>query len=891
MRSTRTAFVAHTPASAGRSESALEGALRAFGYEVVTLHSGGDRFDAWAQAAEHRELAEREHVLFVSDQLIGPFDVDAFGVLLRDFESAHAEVWAATDSLQHVPHLQTELIGFNHGVLVASDLLAFFAKPPAGGPLERELALERAVDVQLLATAPWVPSERLVNAGEDPVARGGARLVAHGFPFVSRRALTDAVATGRLDELRAAVRNRFAVELDDWLGEGDLEPRSPAPAAPEPAAPADPPDGRWADFDRWVDRRSLKLKADFPPSWRRHLDRDADRPRLAVLVHVFYAELFPELLGALAQLPVPFDLIVTNASGRALTVDDGPLPLLNRAVVLDVANRGRDILPMAMVVNAGLLDPYELVLKLHTKRSAWREDHPDFDGTSGAEWRAGFLDQLVGSRQRVEEILAAFARDRRLGILTSTGSVAGPEHWGGDEHLVGELLRRLQLGLEPRELRFAAGSMYWIRGFLLQGLRALDLSPLDFEPEHGLIDGTTAHAVERVIGVLAAEAGYELADEITAEAGDADAWRSWLPDSTELQRGRVVPFYLPQFHTFPENDEWWGEGFTEWANVAAAQPVFPGHDVPLLPAELGFYDLLRDETVRSRQYELARGAGLAGFMYYHYWFAGKTLMSAPVEQLVASADPHPFCLMWANENWTRTWDGSADDILIAQEYETVPATRFIHDVLPLLKDERYLRVDGVPLLAVYKLGLVPDHDAVIAYWRRVAEEEGLGGLHLVTVDVGAGMGGIDGDAAAHGADAVLEFAPHNTRWVAQRQDELGVDRRFHGRIQSYAGTVDHAELKLLAGIEQTRYPGVMVEFDNTARRQWSPDLWWGANPFTFRRWLDAALAAVADREAERRIVFVNAWNEWAESAVLEPSQRWGRSYLLAVRDAITRLVP
>lgn len=867
----------------------MDDALRRAGYQVVTLSSDGDRFDAWAGVGDHRRLLASRHVLFVSDGLIGPFDFASFQSLLHDFEAARADVWAITDSYEHWPHLQTELLGFNHGVLRDPAMVQALTAPAPGGLLERELALDHAFSPQLVTTEPWMASARIVQNGQNSIAEGWRGLIARGLPLVARRTIAGAASLGQLDELAAAVRERFNADLDEWLTERDRS--LVVEVSPKPPIPVEPPDGHWADFDRWVERRSLKLKADFPPTWRHHLDRDADHPRVAVLVHVYYPELFPELIAKLANLPVPFDLIVTNASGTELAIDAG-LPELHRSIVLEVPNRGRDILPMATVVNAGLLDPYDLVLKLHTKRSAWRAEHADFDGSSGADWRAGFLDELIGSRQRVEAILGTFAADRRLGLLTSSGNLVGPEHWGGDEHVVRQLLRRLQLGLQPSRLRFPAGSMYWIRGFLLQGLRALDLSPLDFEPEHGLIDGTTAHALERIVGILTRETGYDLADRLEPDESERpDAWRAWLPGSTEVPRARVVPFYLPQFHTFPENDEWWGEGFTEWANVAAAQPVFPGHSVPLLPSELGFYDLMRDETVRPRQYALAQEAGLAGFMYYYYWFAGKTLMSAPVERLAASGDPHPFCLMWANENWTRTWDGGVDDILIAQEYEQVPATRFIHDVLPLLQDERYLRVDGKPLLAVYKLGLVPDHERVLAYWRKVAEESGLGGLHLVAVDVGAGMGGVDGDATAQGTDAVLEFAPHNTVWVPQSMRKLEVDRRFEGRMQSYAGTVRHAELKLLRGIEETRYPGIMVEFDNTARRQWRPDIWYGSNPYTFRRWLDAALDGIADRDPDHRIVFVNAWNEWAESAVLEPSQRWGRSYLQAARDAIVRLIP
>jgi lipopolysaccharide biosynthesis protein len=418
-------------------------------------------------------------------------------------------------------------------------------------------------------------------------------------------------------------------------------------------------------------------------------------------------------------------------------------------------------------------------------------------------------------------------------------------------------------------------------------LRALDLSPTDFEPEEGQVDGTTAHAVERIIGILARESGYRLRDEPVRDDEVApESWTHYAENAPRRPRARVVPFYLPQFHTFPENDRWWGKGFTEWTNVAGAVPLFRGHNQPLVPGELGFYDLEHNLEIRRDQYRLAQHAGIEGFMFYYYWFAGKTLMTGPIEALVKGDDDEPFCIMWANENWTRTWDGSAENILIAQDYEHVPGEQFVEDVLHLLRDPRYLRVDGKLLLAVYRIAQLPDYQNVIAKWREIVAREGLGELLVVSVDVGRAMDGIEGDLADHGVDAFLEFAPHNQRWVPQKWDGLDVDRRFNGNLMSYTAMVEHSEIKLASPVADDRFPGVMVNFDNTARRQWKPDIWYGSNPFTFRRWLAATADALAERDFERRIVFVNAWNEWAESAVLEPTQRWARTYLLAVRDAI-----
>jgi len=652
-----------------------------------------------------------------------------------------------------------------------------------------------------------------------------------------------------------------------------------------PHEPIVPPKRHPAEHSAWVDRLSGKLRPTLPDAWSSLYEFPPAPARVGVLMHVYYTDLVPELCEQLANIPVPFDLIVTNASGEELELPLDGVPLVGHVAVLPVANHGRDILPMVEVVNAGLLDPYELVLKIHTKKSTWRAEHTELSGTGDA-WRASLYSTVLGSPENVEELLGAFAEDPSVGIVTADEDIVGTEFWGGDLVRTRELMRRLQLEVSEHDLRFASGSVYWIRGFLLQGLRAFAMDAEDFEPEAGQVDGTTAHAVERALGLVTTEAGYRIAGRASLETLDAESWRHYQQDADRVPRARVVPFYLPQFHTFPENDQWWGPGFTEWSNVTAARPIFEGHNQPFLPSELGFYDL-SVEGVRDRQYELARSAGLEGFMYYYYWFSGKKLMDMPVERLHAADGDQPFCLMWANENWSRRWDGSESSILIAQDYDEVPAEQFIDDIMHLLLDPRYIRVDGKPLIAVYKIAQLPDIRGTLSHWRKRAAEEGLPGLHIVTVDVGRELDGVDGDLGSYDIDAFLEFAPHNRRWsLIDRNDLDELDSRFDGHIMSYTEMARHSELVLREPVDPRRYPGVMVNFDNTARRQWRPDLWYGSNPYTFRRWLNSAISAVADREPEHRIVFVNAWNEWAESAVLEPSQRFGRTFLLAVRDAL-----
>ena len=686
------------------------------------------------------------------------------------------------------------------------------------------------------------------------------------------RRVTIAAVRRRLSHYRAVVAPRR--RLRRVLGRPARSVIGPVAAVASPA-----------DFGAWLNRIGGRNVAGHPETWKVRADLPLTSPaRVAAVVHVYYPELLPEILQNLESIPVEFDLLITNASGRKVTVEPERIELLRHVRVLDVANHGRDILPLVSLVNAGLLDPYQLIVKVHTKESAWRAEH-DLGG-SGAQWRGELLGGLLGSRENVERILAAFAERPELGVLTSDGSVLGPQYWGDNQATTHTLMRRLELGFDEASLRFPAGSMYWVRGFLLQGLRAMNLSAADFEKEAGQVNATTAHALERMVGLLTAEAGQSVEEVGTAlsAAPAGETWQRFRPESAQPSRARVLPFYLPQFHPIPENDRWWGTGFTEWTNVAAARPVYAGHHQPKVSRDMGFYDL-RLDLVREQQVDLARKNGVSGFMYYYYWFAGKRMLQLPIEHLAASDGDFPFCIMWANENWTRRWDGRSHDILVGQDYDQVPAETFIDDILPFLRDPRYLKVDGKPLLSVYRPGQMADFPAVVKTWRKRAAEHDLE-IYVVSVDVAKEFDALEVSVEEAGLDGLMGFPPHNCLWSWVPHEGLGVDRRFTGNLLSYGDMVKDAERRLSDGVEDGSFPGVMVTFDNTARRQWNSDLWFGANPYTFRRWLAAAVRAVAHREDSERIVFVNAWNEWAEGAVLEPSDRFGSTYLLAVRDVV-----
>ncbi len=343
---------------------------------------------------------------------------------------------------------------------------------------------------------------------------------------------------------------------------------------------------------------------------------------------------------------------------------------------------------------------------------------------------------------------------------------------------------------------------------------------------------------------------------------------------------RTIAFYLPQFHPIPENDAWWGKGFTEWRNVVRARPNYAGHYQPHLPADLGFYDL-RVPEVREEQAALARDHGIHGFCYYYYWFAGHRLLERPLLEVAASGRPEfPFCVCWANENWTRHWDGGDRAILMAQRYDEASLDGFINGLLPILADKRYIRVEGRPLLLVYRADLLPSSGLAAGRWRGIVRRELGTDLFLAAVQVG----GV-GDPRAYGFDAAVEFPPHNFVSVVVTDRVKIVNPQFEGAVRDYISLAQGALARPPA--PYTLFRGVMPSWDNTPRLQNNSVSWANAHPANYRKWLtEVARQAGANANPEHRIVFVNAWNEWGEGCHLEPDLAFGHQFLEATRDAL-----
>ena len=362
---------------------------------------------------------------------------------------------------------------------------------------------------------------------------------------------------------------------------------------------------------------------------------------------------------------------------------------------------------------------------------------------------------------------------------------------------------------------------------------------------------------------------------------DQVQWAAPKTPGGDAQDVRLIAFYLPQFHPIPENDRWWGPGFTDWQNVAKATPLFEGHYQPRLPGALGFYDLRLDE-IRQRQVELARANGIHGFCYYYYWFNGRRILETPLNRYIA--DPKidfPFCICWANENWSRRWDGGNREVLLVQEHDTASDVKFIREVIPLFKDPRYIRVNGMPLLVLYRADLLKVPTETAAIWREECVKAGLPGIHLCaaqTFDVT--------DPRPYGFDSACEFPPHKHAVGHIAQDQRGLPEDFKGWICDYELVARHS---LTAPVpDYPLYRGLFPSWDNSARKRNQALIFHHADPSRYEYWLRGLVSYTRQNlVGDQRIIFINAWNEWAEGAHLEPDLKYGSAYLEATQRALS----
>lgn len=379
-------------------------------------------------------------------------------------------------------------------------------------------------------------------------------------------------------------------------------------------------------------------------------------------------------------------------------------------------------------------------------------------------------------------------------------------------------------------------------------------------------------------------------------------------------KARVIAYYLPQFHPIPENDKYWGKGFTEWTNVAKAKPLFKGHYQPRIPADLGFYDLRLPE-VREQQAQMAREAGIEGFCYWHYWFGnGKRLLQRPFNEVLQSGKPDfPFCLAWANHSWkTSTWEnGGKDRMIVEQRYlGEEDYTLHFQEVLPAFRDKRYITIEGKPLFAIFDPYNFQDVSNFIKTWQRLAKENGLKGIYFIAMSNST-------STLQRNADGTLKRVAPNLQSSERVYNDLlnlgfdginsfGKSRAemlYMGKYARIAKKLLHQYLPFLPTHRinyekitqhffapedswQNVYPSIFPQWDRTPRAGNSEGVYVNATPTTFKKHIQNALNVIKNKDMEHRILFLRAWNEWGEGNYVEPDLKYGHGFLDAIKEVI-----
>ena len=605
---------------------------------------------------------------------------------------------------------------------------------------------------------------------------------------------------------------------------------------------------------------------------------NAPRPApVAIVVHIHYADLWEEIADTIVASALAHDLFVTcTDQGQETCLLMAQITVrFPHARVVRMPNHGRDIFPFVHLVNSGLLDPYRAVCKIHSKRSPHRRD--------GDRWRKALISGLLPPAPQAAKRLDRFLKDPKAALWVADDQVyRNQKWWGGNEALTKGLLDRVEIRLDPQALKFPAGSMYWIKPLTVSLIRGLKLTEDDFDLETGKVDGTTAHAFERAMGFIAQSGARTIREAYTLD-GLANLSAANASNRTTAP-SYVSAFYLPQFHRTAENDAWWGSGYTEWQAVTAARPQFSGHAQPALPGALGYYDLTCPEVL-GEQAVLARRGGIDAFCCHTYWFDGKRMLDAPIRALMERSDiDFPFYLCWANESWRRNWDGLSGDTLIEQTYRPGFEYDLAASMTPYMCDPRYQRPDGKrPRFIIYRPGDMPDPVASVAVMRQAWLDLGIG-----EVELGAVRFHLPGKSALPNGlfDFEVEMPPHGL--VSPNDYLIGgpcaappnaprANEAFRGLMYDYEAVIANSlepdwtrPVDLIAGI--------MPSWDNTARRGRDAHIAHGANPASFRRWLNG-LAHRRLAGSYRNELFVNAWNEWGEKAMMEPSRQYGTAYL------------
>lgn len=614
--------------------------------------------------------------------------------------------------------------------------------------------------------------------------------------------------------------------------------------------------------------------------------------KILIHLHAFYFEETKRFLEIIETFEFNFDFIVTvpidclERNEIIESVSKLPRSIIKKVIL--TPNRGRDLASFLVECASGM-ETYEIVGHFHTKRSP----HDKFLGS----WYKSILDELLGEcsesgrRPAAENAIMLLTRGDAsiVGPQSPLQVIPDPTGWGLNKIAAANLLKEINPSIRiPDIISFPEGSMFWARCDALRPFLRKSWRYDEFPEEPIGSDGSLAHAIERILFLVPAASGIPAVRLCAHTRTSADKYYEIQRDYSLLDKNssiKVLAYYLPQFYPTPENDEWHGIGFTEWTKVKSSQPQFEGHLQRREPhASIGYYQY--SSGLLKKQAEMMRAAGVDGLIFYHYWFNGKKILEKPAEDLLRNSDiPLNFCFCWANENWTRRWDGSEDEILLQQLYSSQDAHDFITHLIPYFKDERYIRRNGRPLIFIYRPEMIPTELEYINVWNDVCRKHSIGDPYVIGTyrNNGEFLKKLGCEA---GAERVLydwtNGAVHNV------DDDLV---KYHPLVSSVLNYRDVSKFYIENPPHEENlkiYRSIVPCFDNTPRYGHRANILHNPNPDDFMAWMaelyQKALGNIQDGD---EYILVNAWNEWAETAMLEPDSIFGYAYLNAIGSVVT----
>ncbi|VVO54553.1 hypothetical protein PS874_00337 [Pseudomonas fluorescens] len=608
--------------------------------------------------------------------------------------------------------------------------------------------------------------------------------------------------------------------------------------------------------------------------------------KIAVHLHFFYEDMGDICVEYLNNIPTKYDLFVSVSPDKNITNIRTffleKLANANEVIVEHSQNRGRDVAPL--IVQFGeRLSNYDYFGHFHTKKSPHRED---LNG-----WFSALMDTLCGDPKEIAQIFKLLEGDGKVVYASGNQVLPGDDGWSTNKDIAKDILNRFtsfNISDFPY-VEFPQGTMFWAKSDCMREFLTLPLKFEDFPKEPILPDATLAHALERLLLIFSTKhPGRNYRIEAPQLSNVPRAYYEEQQDysnSFTHNTIKVLAYYLPQFSPNPENDEWHGKGFTEWHKVRAANPLFHGHYQQHTPhSDIGYYQLDSHEQMAVQAAQMEK-AGVHGMIFYHYWFSGKLILEKPAQMLLEHPEINmPFSFCWANENWTRRWDGNEQEILLGQVYSKEDASAFIKYLIPFFKDERYIKIDGRPVLFVYRPSAMEHVEEYMNIWAAECLSQGVGAPYVVATLTRGATAPQD-----YGMDAAVERVLQD--WTGGAVPNISKQKHpywpINGSILDYSSVADHYIEKELTN-DYPLFRSLVPTWDNTARYGTEAFALDGFTTSKFQEWIEHLIDySEQNLPEDRRFVVINAWNEWAEGAHLEPDTRFGYGYLNSVGRALS----